>query len=110
MCPDNADIASLDGKPCMLETDAGVVTDADEAVCTMTDGICACTTGRDLASAHPRRWVCIRPNSACPASRPSAGAPCEGLFWCDYGSCAFKRGLAMECKDGIWLTGGASCQ
>lgn len=114
-CPVEGDVASIDGKPCALaaspfsDADAGVPTDADEAVCNMTDGLCACTTGRDAKTAHERRWVCVRPISVCPPKRPMAGQPCTGSLYCDYGSCAFKRGLSMECKGGIWLTGGAPC-
>jgi hypothetical protein len=113
VCPVGADVGALDGKPCGLdatENEAGPVTDADEAVCNMTDGVCACTTGRDGATKHPRQWVCVRPISVCPPNRPLAGESCSGGLWCDYGSCKFKRGLLMECKNNIWLTGGAPCQ
>jgi len=110
VCPELASVAELDGTPCALETDGGAITDADEAVCNMTDGVCACTTGRDGTTKHERRWVCVRPLSVCPPSRPLLGAPCSGSKWCDYGSCSFKRGVAMECKDGSWLTGGATCE
>lgn len=110
ICPESADVGSLDGKPCELESDGEAITDADEAVCNMTDGVCACTTGRDGATKHERRWVCVRPISVCPPNRPLLGTPCSGGLWCDYGSCSFKRGLLMECTAGMWLTGGASCQ
>jgi hypothetical protein len=109
-CPVRADVASIDGKPCSLESDRGAITDADEAACNMTDGVCACTTGRDGMHAHARSWSCIRPLSACPPTRPLAGQPCQGALWCDYGSCLFKRGVVMECENAIWVTGGASCQ
>jgi hypothetical protein len=109
-CPKDADVAALDGKPCSLPSDGGVVSDVDEAVCNVPDGVCACTTGRDGKTAHARMWVCVRPISVCPANRPLAGQPCSGGLWCDYGSCSFKRGLLMECKDGLWLPGGAPCQ
>ena len=109
VCPANADVASLDGKPCALDADGSAVTDADEAVCNTSDGICACTTGPDRASAHPRRWVCVRPNSVCPRQRPPIGQRCDGALWCNYGSCAFKRGMVVECKDGVWVQGGATC-
>lgn len=110
ICPVATDIATLDGKPCALDADGGPVTDNDEAVCNMTDGICACTTGRDGASKHERRWVCVRPESGCPTSRPHLGASCSGSLWCDYGSCAFKRGLLMECSNSAWVAGGAPCE
>jgi hypothetical protein len=108
-CPDG-DIAAVDGQPCAFPTvDGGPPADADELVCPRTDGICACTTGRDAAHAHERRWVCHKPIAQCPTQRPLAGQTCEGNLWCDYGSCDFKRGLLMQCRDGVWITGGASC-
>jgi hypothetical protein len=110
ICPELADVASLDGKPCALEADGGRITDNDEAVCNMTDGVCACTTGRDDATKHERKWVCVRPISICPPNRPLLGGSCSGGLWCDYGSCSFKRGLLMECIEGVWLSGGARCQ
>ncbi|MBX3222669.1 MAG: hypothetical protein KF795_19270 [Labilithrix sp.] len=109
VCPSGAEVATLDGKPCALDADGGPVTDNDEAVCNMTDGTCACTTGRDGATRHDRRWVCVRPVSDCPPSRPRQGEPCNGGLWCDYGSCTSKRGAVMECTSGVWLTGGAPC-
>ncbi|MDF2691963.1 MAG: hypothetical protein K0S65_346 [Labilithrix sp.] len=114
-CPVDADVASLDGKPCTLgeESDAavgGTVTDNDEAVCNMTDGICACTTGRDGATKHERMWICVHPISVCPPNRPPLGSSCSGSLWCNYGSCEFKRGMVMECINGSWLNGGATCQ
>ena len=111
VCPESGDVSSLDGKPCTLEADDGeAITDADEAICNMTDGVCACTTGRDGPSRHERRWACVRPISVCPPGRPMLGSSCTGTLWCDYGSCAFKRGSIMECVDGVWLTGGATCE
>lgn len=112
LCPKDANVASLDGKPCAIDKPAeeGPVTDADEVVCNTTDGVCACTTGRDGASAHARRWVCVRPATSCPAHRPLAGQACTGGQWCDYGSCSFKRGLLMECIGSTWRMGGATCQ
>jgi hypothetical protein len=109
-CPASTDVASLEGQPCTIASDAGLVNDADEAVCNVSDGVCACTTGRDGTTAHERKWVCIRPISVCPPNRPLAGQPCVGSLWCDYGSCAFKRGLAMECRDSVWRTGGEPCE
>lgn len=111
-CPkEPADVLALDGQPCDLgDPDGGALSDADEIVCPMTNGICACTTGPDAAHGHPRQWVCVRPTtSECSVRRPRAGSPCSGNLWCDYGSCKFKRGLLMQCKDGVWLTGGATC-
>jgi hypothetical protein len=106
-CPRGIDIDSLDGQPCALDAGAS---SSDEALCNTTGGVCACTTGRDGANAHPRKWVCVRPTvSLCPATRPLAGQPCQGSLYCDYGSCAFKRGSLMECKGGIWVSGGAPC-
>jgi hypothetical protein len=112
-CPKGIDMIALNGQPCALdEADGGPTTDIDEAVCNVGDGICACTTGRDGAHAHPRRWVCVRPIfSSCPAARPLAGQPCAGGLWCDYGSCQFKRGVVMECKNDVWVIsgGGTPC-
>ena len=110
VCPKSGDVSSLDGRPCDLTDDGDAITDADEAICNMTDGVCACTTGRDGASRHERRWVCVRPIAVCPPGRPLLGSSCTGTLWCDYGSCAFKRGSIMECVEGGWLTGGATCE
>jgi hypothetical protein len=112
LCPtEAADIESLDGQPCTLPvTDAAPPSDADEAVCGMTNGVCACTTGPDAQHAHDRRWVCAKASSGgCPVARPRAGEGCVGNLWCDYGSCQWKRGLLMQCQDNHWITGGAPC-
>lgn len=102
--------ATIDATPCALPTnDGGPPTDADELVCPMDDAVCACTTGLDAAHAHERRWVCAKPAFDCPTARPLAGQSCSTPRVCDYGSCAFKRGLRMECASGVWLTGGSSC-
>ncbi len=102
--------STIEGTPCTLPTDdGGAPTEAEELVCPMTDGICACSTGTDPAHAHARTWVCVKPSDACPAARPLAGQSCGSARTCDYGSCAFKRGMRMECKDGVWLSGSASC-
>ena len=42
-------------------------------------------------------------------SGPLAGQPCLGTAWCDYGSCSFKRGVLMECRGDVWISGGAPC-
>lgn len=112
MCPTTAaSIESLDNQPCSLPvTDAGPTSDADEAVCGMTNGICACTTGAGGSDVHERRWVCIKPDvGGCPVNRPRAGDSCNGNLWCDYGSCKWKRGLLMQCQDNHWISGGAPC-
>lgn len=109
-CPVAAEIATLDGRPCSLpQPDGGVATDADEAICNVSDGVCACTTGPSGAALHPRTWTCVRPVAMCPTSRPLAGHPCSGGLWCDYGSCDFKRGVLMECKNETWRAGGQTC-
>ena len=110
-CPAAADIASLDGQPCTLQApDGGSTNDADEAICNVGDGVCACTTGRGGADVHPRRWACVRPSSAsCPSARPLAGQACSGTAFCDYGSCDFKRGALMECTNNRWLASGRAC-
>jgi len=108
-CPGGAS-APIEGTPCSLPTDdGGAPTDADELVCPMTDGICTCSTGTDPAHAHPRVWVCVKPSTSCPATRPLAGQSCGDDRTCDYGSCAFKRGMRMECKAGVWTSASASC-
>jgi hypothetical protein len=110
MCPAVADVASLAGTPCTIAQDGEATTDADEAICNMTDGVCACTTGPDLSAAHARKWVCTRPLSECPPQRPLVGQPCAGSLWCDYGSCTFKNGVLMECIDGAWQAGAKTCR
>jgi hypothetical protein len=112
LCPTTATaIEALDNQPCTIPpTDAGATSDADEAVCAMTNGICACTTGAGGSDLHERRWVCVRPDvGGCPVERPRAGESCNGNLWCDYGSCKWKRGLLMQCKDQHWISGGAPC-
>jgi hypothetical protein len=106
-CP-KGNIASLDGQPCNVPSvDGGSPTPDAELQCTMTDGICACTTGPDGSHAHDRKWVCTSPTPDCPYQRPLAGQPCSPARLCDYGSCLFKRGLRMQCQSGVWLTGGS---
>jgi hypothetical protein len=108
-CPRGAS-APVAGTACALPAqDAGAPTDADELVCPMSDGICTCTTGTDPAHAHARVWVCVKPPASCPATRPLAGQSCGEDRACDYGSCAFKRGMRMECKTGVWSSASASC-
>lgn len=114
LCPSYAcptgDPSAVDGTPCALPSDdGGVPSSNDELVCPMTGATCACTTGPDAAHAHERRWVCTRPTNLCPSARPLAGSSCGSPRSCDYGSCAFKRGLIMECTDGVWTTGSAQC-
>jgi len=109
-CP-GEDAGSIDGLPCNLPLgDSGPPSDADELLCQTFDGLCACTTGRDGAHTHPRRWVCVKSISQCPTDRPLAGHPCPNDLWCDYGSCKFKRGVLMQCRQNVWLTGGATCE
>ena len=102
--------APIAGTPCSLPTeDGGAPTDADELVCPMSDGICACTTGTDPAHAHARTWVCVKPPGSCPLIRPLVGAICDEARTCDYGSCAFKQGMKMECTGFAWTSTSASC-
>ena len=56
-CPNPPGVTlSLDGQPCEIPVeDGGASSDADEIVCPMADGICACTTGPGGSRAHPRR-------------------------------------------------------
>ena len=102
--------APIAGTPCSLPSeDGGTPTDADELVCPMSDGICACTTGTDPAHAHARVWVCVKPPAACPLTRPLVGDVCDQPRTCDYGSCAFKQGMKMECTGIAWASASASC-
>jgi len=122
-CPATpVDVSTLEGKPCGLAVDGAAageidpdggattkpITDADEAVCNMANGICACTTGAS-GTAHARVWVCMKPLAVCPPNRPLAGTVCSGALYCDYGSCAFKRGVVMECQNDHWQVSGATC-
>ncbi len=103
-CPDSAQIQ--DGAPCDV-SDAGG--DEAELHCTTPVGTCICTTGRDGAHAHARKWVCKQPADGCPAERPLLGKPCAGDWSCDYGSCESKRGMRMICEDEVWQTETAQC-
>jgi hypothetical protein len=109
-CPKGAS-APIDGTPCDVPTsDAGPPSVSDELVCAMTDAVCACTTGVDAKHAHPRKWVCVKPAGYCPATRPLVGAPCANNgTQCDYGSCNFKRGMRMECKQNTWGSASVTC-
>jgi hypothetical protein len=100
-CP-RGDVRELEGTACAL---GGV----EGRLCPAVDTVCACTTGPDAAHAHDARWVCARPEAGCPAVRPRTGQACSSSSRCDYGSCAFKRGVAMECVDGAWRESGAAC-
>ena len=103
-CPDAAQI--VDGAPC----DVGDGGDEAELHCTTPAGTCMCTTGRDGAHAHPRRWVCKQPEAGCPAERPMLGKGCVGNWSCDYGSCESKRGMRMICEDDVWQTEITRCE
>jgi len=103
-CPDPAQIA--DGAPCDVGDAGG---DEAELHCTTAAGTCVCTTGRDGAHAHARKWVCTKPADDCPATRPLLGQPCFGQHSCDYGSCESKRGMRMICEDEVWQTEIAEC-
>lgn len=105
-CPKNQPISAIEGLPCGFD---GGVSDADELHCNMSDGVCACTTGRGGTDVHPRQWVCTKPLSACPLVRPNQGQPCQGGMVCDYGSCRSKRGMAMTCIRGVWGATSIDC-
>ncbi|MBX3207477.1 MAG: hypothetical protein KF764_20685 [Labilithrix sp.] len=105
-CPAASDI--VDGAPCDLG-DAGTGPEA-ELHCSTSVGTCVCTTGRDGANAHARKWVCTVPADGCPANRPLLGQPCSGTRSCDYGSCTSKRGMRMLCEDDVWQTEIAECE
>jgi len=104
-CPDPPQIA--DGAPCDVGDAGG---DEAELHCATPAGTCVCTTGRDGAHAHPRRWVCTQPETGCPAERPMLGKGCAGSWSCDYGSCESKRGMRMICEDHVWQAEMAQCE
>lgn len=104
VCPDPSQI--VDGAPCTLAEESGP---EGELHCTTPAGSCICTTGRDGAHAHERRWVCTRPAEGCPTKRPLLGQPCIGSLACDYGSCLSKRGSRMFCEDEVWQTEVGTC-
>jgi hypothetical protein len=107
-CPSASAIAL--GAPCELVTGDGGPSDDGELACTTPDrGTCACTTGPDGAHAHPRRWVCVKPDEDCPVDRPLLGHACVGEHRCDYGACAFARGTLMVCDGGVWRIEAATC-
>lgn len=103
-CPSPEALATLDGLPCDLGSPDGGTSASDELLCQGLEGVCACTTGRDAAHAHDRRWVCTRAIAPCPSRRPNIGQPCTTAMLCDYGGCTSKRGLRMSCTEGKWLT------
>jgi hypothetical protein len=106
VCPAPSQI--VDGAPC--ETgDAGEGA-AAELHCATPIGNCACTTGRDGAHAHERKWVCTKPEVGCPETRPLHGQPCSGERACDYGSCTSKRGSRMICEDDVWQVEVGPCE
>lgn len=105
-CPKNVGSSALEGLPCGFDGGAG---DSDELQCNVSDGVCACTTGRGGPDVHARRWVCTKPLAACPLVRPNQGQPCQTGLLCDYGSCRSKRGLAMTCVGGVWSTTTLDC-
>jgi hypothetical protein len=104
--PDAGEI--VEGTPCSVPKDGGEAPE-DELQCATATAICACTTGRDGAHAHSRKWVCKKFEDLCPSKRPLLGQACSGDKVCDYGSCLFKRGSRMLCEDGVWQTEFASC-
>jgi hypothetical protein len=103
-CPDPS--AIVDGAPCDVGAGAG---DEVELHCGTPRGTCICTTGRDGAHAHARRWACATPAPGCPAKRPLLGQPCYGPQTCDYGACISKRGRYMFCEDDVWQTEVGPC-
>jgi len=105
VCPKNVPTSALEGKPCTL--DGG--NDNDEAICTLDDGTCACTTGAGAADHHERSWRCTKPIFGCPIARPNVGQPCGDDIICDYGSCPSKRGAAMKCAGGVWEATSFTC-
>ncbi|MBX3234459.1 MAG: hypothetical protein KIT84_09380 [Labilithrix sp.] len=100
----------VDGEPCTLTpSDGGVVSDETELQCVADGRLCGCTTGRDGAHAHPRRWVCTTAGDGCPISRPLVGSGCLGDRACDYGGCTLKRGAGMVCSEGVWQVEATEC-
>jgi hypothetical protein len=108
-CPQDG-ASDLDGTPCALAAeDGGATDDSEELLCAMDDAVCACTTGTDAAHAHERRWVCTKPASGCPTTRPRIGEACTVVMVCDYGACTSKQGRRMECRSGVWMPTSATC-
>lgn len=105
MCPANVPTSALEGTKCALEGGD----DNDEAICTLQDGTCACTTGRGASDHHERRWSCTKPILGCPIARPNVGQACGDEIICDYGSCTSKRGAAMKCASRVWEEMSFSC-
>lgn len=97
--------AQLDGTPCSIDESS-----SSEAVCNVSDGACACTTGSGGTNVHERRWACSRTLLRdCPSARPLIGQPCGGDVYCDYGACTSKRAFAMACHLGAWQVVPALC-
>lgn len=110
-CPTAGPSTELDGTPCELPDTLALALTIEELVCPMTDGVCACTTGRDGNHEHARKWVCARPVAPCPVERPLDGQECFRHMDCDYGSCAWKGGTNMRCLDGVWSNAaGPACE
>jgi hypothetical protein len=109
-CPPEEQI--VDGAPCDLAPpgDSSTTPEEAELQCTTARATCACTTGRDAAHSHPRRWVCRPPSSpGCPLPRPLLNQICVGESVCDYGACDFKRGARMVCREDVWQIEEARC-
>ena len=100
----------VDGAPCNVGTGAGTTPTEAELQCVSNDRLCGCTTGRDGAHAHERRWVCTTAGEGCPSGRPLIGSTCLGDRVCDYGGCTLKRGTGMICEQGVWQVEATKCR
>jgi hypothetical protein len=108
-CPSSyGDIVA--GSPCDIDIDGAPAGDSAEYLCAYDQGTCGCTTGVDGAHAHARQWECTGAASfVCPKQRPAIGTACSGTMICDYGSCLFKHGTAVECAGSHWLATVIDC-
>jgi len=101
----------VNGAPCDVDTDAtGKMPAEYELQCSSGEQLCGCTTGRDGAHVHERRWVCTTAGDGCPAARPLVGSTCLGDRVCDYGGCTLKRGTGMICDQGVWQVEATPCR
>ena len=71
--------------------------------CAYPQGECICTTSFGGLQKQMPAWDCIPATSGCPSPRPDIGSPCSSVneIQCDYGACS--GGVALECKNGVWM-------
>ncbi len=75
--------------------------------CAYAEGQCNCSQSGPVAMLNPE-WICASPGNGCPEPRPRVGASCTAAgLSCDYGACS--GGVAVECKDGVWVEENVPC-